>query len=109
MPYDEELDKRIQKVVGRWKGVSSKKMFGGVCHLMNGNMLGGVHKDRLILRLGVEEAGKALNRKNVVPFDITGRPMKGWVMVEKEGFRTDDELTAWLKTARAFVTTLPSK
>jgi TfoX/Sxy family transcriptional regulator of competence genes len=109
MPYDQELNERINKIVSGWKGTSSKKMFGGVCHLLNGNMLGGVNTDRLILRLGVEAAGKALVQEHVVPFDITGKPMKGWVMVEKQGFRTDDQLREWLKMARKFVVTLPSK
>jgi hypothetical protein len=109
MPYDKEIDNRVQKIVSRWKGMAAKKMFGGVCHQLNGNILAGVHKNRLILRLGVDEADKALLDKDVVPFDITGRPMKGWVMVEKRGFETDAVLKDWLVRAKIFVNTLPPK
>ena len=109
MAYNEELDARIKKAVSRWKNTSDKKMFGGVCHLLNGNMFCGVHKDFLILRLGEEGAGEALAMPFVRPFDITGRPMKGWVMVEEDGFRGDDELKGWLNKAREFAKTLPPK
>ena len=91
MPYNEEIETRIQKIVSNWKNTEAKKMFGGICHLLNGNMFGGVHKDFLILRLGEENADKALKLSFVRPFDITGKPMKGWVMVQQEGFTTDTE------------------
>lgn len=77
-------------------------MFGGVCHLLNGNMFGGVYKDKLILRLGVDETEKALKQKYIVPFDITGKPMKGWVMVEKKGFLTEEKLNTRLNRGRKF-------
>lgn len=109
MPYDEEIETRINKAISRWKNTESKKMFGGICHLLDGNMFCGVYKDFLILRLGEEETKGALKSPFVRPFDITGRPMKGWVMVEKAGFKTDDALKAWLAKAREFVSTLPSK
>jgi TfoX/Sxy family transcriptional regulator of competence genes len=77
MAYNEDLDVRIKIVVTQWKNTTDKKMFGGVCHLINGNMFSGVHKDWLILRLGEKTAMEALAAANVRPFDITGRPMKG--------------------------------
>lgn len=97
------------KEVARWRGAESKKMFGGVCHLLNGQMLCGEWKDYLILRLGEKGAAEALGTKHVRPFDITGRPMKGWVMVSKEGFEDDEILREWLNKAREFVETLPPK
>ncbi len=109
MAYNEEIESRIKKVVSSWKNTGDKKMFGGVCHLLNGNMFCGVYKDFLILRLGEGNAKDALELPNVRPFDITGRPMKGWVMVEREGFSRDNELKDWLDKAKAFVRTLPSK
>jgi len=84
-------------------------MFGGVCHLLNGNMFCGVYKDFLILRLGEKNSNKALALPFVRPFDITGKPMKGWVMLEQDGFQVDDDLTSWLNQAREFVSSLPSK
>ena len=72
-------------------------------------MVCGVHKDFLILLLGVDAARDALNQPSVKEFDITGRSMKGWVMVAEEGFATDSDLRAWLQKARNFVETLPRK
>ena len=109
MAYNEELDARIQKIVARWKNTNSKKMFGGVCHLINGNMFCGVHKDSLILRLGAEIAAEAMTAAHVRPFDITGKPMKGWVMVDREGYKSKEDLRAWLEKARMFAGTLPAK
>lgn len=109
MPYNAEIDARIGKITAHWKNTKAKKMFGGVCHLMNGNMVCGVYKDYLILRLGEKAAADALKKSDTRPFDITGKPMKGWVMVEDRGFETDDKLKDWLERARDFVQTLPPK
>ncbi|MFC1867921.1 TfoX/Sxy family protein [Thermodesulfobacteriota bacterium] len=109
MPYNEEIEARIKKIISGWGNADSKKMFGGICHLLNGNMFCGVYKDFLILRLGEENASKALVSPFVKPFDITGRPMKGWVMVEREGFKDNIKLQAWLNDAKAFTGTLPPK
>ena len=86
MPYNPEIDERIRGIIKDWSGIDAKKMFGGVCHLLSGNMVCGVYKEFLILRLGVENAEAALKKEHVRPFDITGRAMKGWVMVAPEGF-----------------------
>ena len=109
MPYDEEIETRINKAISRWKNTESKKMFGGICHLLDGNMFCGVYKSFLILRLGEEGSKEALKLPSVRPFDITGKPMKGWVMVEKAGFKGDEDLKAWLVKAKEFATTLPTK
>jgi TfoX/Sxy family transcriptional regulator of competence genes len=109
MPYNEEIDVRIKNVVSNWKNTDAKKMFGGVCHLLNGNMFCGVYKDYLILRLGGQKSEEVLKSPFAKPFDITGRPMKGWVMLEENGFNTDKLLKDWLLSAKAFVETLPAK
>ena len=109
MAYNEDIDDRIRKVISKWKDTDAKKMFGGVCYLLNGNMVCGVYKDFLILRLGEEKSKDALEQPYTRPFDITGRPMKGWVMVQGEGFQSEDKLKAWLKQAMDFVKTLPPK
>ena len=109
MAYNEEIEARIRKIVAGWRHTDAKKMFGGVCHLLNGNMFCGVYKDFLILRLGEKISSNALKLPFVRPFDITGKPMKGWVMVEGKGFNSDNELKAWLDKAKKFVSTLPPK
>jgi TfoX/Sxy family transcriptional regulator of competence genes len=107
MPYSAELDAKISSIVAKWNA-TSKKMFGGTCHLLNGNMMCGVHKNNLILRLGDAEAGRALRQPRVRAMDITGRPMKGWVMVDEADLK-GGELEGWLDKARSFVESLPPK
>jgi TfoX/Sxy family transcriptional regulator of competence genes len=108
MAYSKALDGRMGEIISRWDNVTPKEMFGGVCYLLNGNIVCGIYKDYLILRLGEEEAALALQNPRVREFDITGRPMKGWVMVE-EGACTGKKLEAWLNKARDFVAGLPAK
>jgi hypothetical protein len=84
-------------------------MFGGICHLLHGNMFCGVHKEYLILRLGNEQAQIAMESAHVRPFDMTGKPMKGWIMVASKGFEQEAELEDWLHRARAFTESLPQK
>ncbi|MGD2024200.1 MAG: TfoX/Sxy family protein [Desulfobacterales bacterium] len=107
MPYNEKIDARITQIVSHWKNTDAKKMFGGVCHLLNGNMVCGVYKDYLILRLGEKASSAALKKAHTRPFDITGKPMKGWVMLEEQGFKSEDQLRSWLNKAKGFVKTLP--
>jgi TfoX/Sxy family transcriptional regulator of competence genes len=109
MVYDENLDARLQKIILQWKNTSKKKMFGGICYLLNGNMVGGVYKDSIFLRLGEKNAIAALELPNIKDFDITGRPMKGWVMAAQNAFKNDSDLVSWLEKAKKFVETLPPK
>lgn len=107
MAYSEALDERISQITILWDG-TKKKMFGGVCHLLGGNMVAGVWRDHLILRLGEQGAARALEEPHVRAFDVTGLPMKGWVMVAPEGYG-GEALERWLEQAREFVETLPPK
>jgi TfoX/Sxy family transcriptional regulator of competence genes len=107
--FSESLAARIRDALARRRGVAEKKMFGGVGFLLNGNMLVGVWKSSLIVRLGPEKGEEALHEPHVKEFDITGRPMKGWLLVEPEGIDEDGQLKDWIERAIAFVTTLPAK
>jgi TfoX/Sxy family transcriptional regulator of competence genes len=109
MAFDESLAARIRQALSRRKHVEEKKMFGGIGFLRNGNLLVGVWKDSLIVRLGAEEADQALKERHVKEFDITGRAMKGWVLVEPEGVEDDDQLKGWIQRAVRFVRKLPAK
>lgn len=109
MPYDSKLAVRLQDLLGRRNGFEEKKMFGGVCFFLNGNICVGIHKDNLILRLGKEEGELALLREHIRPFDITGRPMTGWVMVRPPAFKTKSQLSKLVEWAIQFVETLPAK
>ncbi len=109
MAYSKSLAARISQIVGHRRGVTEKKMFGSVCFLLHGNMLVGVWHSSLIARLGVEQAADALEREFVREFDITGRPMKGWAVIDPDGIDTDEQLRAWIDKSVEFVGTLPPK
>jgi TfoX/Sxy family transcriptional regulator of competence genes len=109
MAYSESLAGRIRDAVRRVQGVDEKKMFGGVGFLLHGNMLVGVWKDSLIARVGAEAYEAALAEPHVCEFDITGRPIKGWVMVEPDGVDSDRQLADWVERTLRFVRTLPGK
>ena len=108
MPFDEALADRVRGEFFRERNVTEKKMFGGVGWLLNGTICVGVWKRWLVARLG-DESGEALRDGNVRAFDITGKPMRGWVMVEPAGVATDEELRDWIARCVAFVRTLPAK
>lgn len=109
MPYNPEHDELVRKNISHWKDITIRKMFGGVCYSVKGNIFSGVYQDDLILRLGLDEAMNALSRDHVKPFDITGKPMKGWVMIEKPQFDKKEKLINWLIKAHEFALTLPAK
>jgi TfoX/Sxy family transcriptional regulator of competence genes len=109
MAYSESLVRRIRHVLGGHRGMTEKKMFGGVGFLLDGNMCVGVWKSSLIVRLGPEQAEAAMQELYVVPFDVTGRVMKAWAMVEPDGLETDQQLSDWIQRAANFVRTLPRK
>ena len=103
------LVERIRYVLSRRRGITEKKMFGGVCFLLNGNMLVAVWNDSLIARLGVERAEIALTEPDIREMDLTGRPMKGWIIVGQDGIDSDQQLTRWIDLSLTFVRTLPAK
>jgi TfoX/Sxy family transcriptional regulator of competence genes len=107
MPYDPQLDARVEEIITAW-GATRKKMFGGTCYLMDGNIVAGVSRDNLFVRLSPEEGTQALTRPEVRPFDISKNPMSGWVMVSPDVL-DDETLSDWLERARDFVSTLPPK
>ena len=108
MAYNVKLAERIRAELGDVPFVK-KKMFGGVGFLLHGNMAVGVYKEDLIVRLNPARQDKLLKKAGVKLFDITGRPMKGWLMVEPEGCRTAKQLSAWVKEGVEFALTLPPK
>jgi TfoX/Sxy family transcriptional regulator of competence genes len=108
--FSEELAERIRQQLTWRKGVEEKRMFGGVGFLLNGNMLVGVRKDSLLVRLGPEQSDEALQEAQVSEFKIRGRgTMKGWVVVSLEGVQHDEQLKGWVQRAVKFVGKLPAK
>lgn len=109
MAYDEGLAERIQEVMEEEPGFDEKKMFGGICFLLFGNMVCGIIKEDLIVRVGVDNYAEMLKLPHTKKFDLTGRPMKGWVMVLNEGLDSDEALSDWIQRAVSFARTLPPK
>ena len=110
MAYDEGLAQRVEDLLDERGGAyEAKKMFGGVGYMLGGNMACGVHRDRLIVRVGPEGYDRALGRPHAAEFDITGRPMKGWVMVQAAGFEEDADLERWVQEGVEFAGSLPAK
>jgi TfoX/Sxy family transcriptional regulator of competence genes len=109
MAHDEKLAARLRALLEGNGAVAEKKMFGGLAFLVNGNMSVGVHKDWLIARLSAEAAAEALQRPGAKVMDITGRPMKGWLMIAPDGVASDESLRAWVEESVAFAGSLPSK
>ncbi|MBS0209441.1 MAG: TfoX/Sxy family protein [Planctomycetes bacterium] len=109
MPFSESLAERVRQQLRATRGVVEKRMFGGLVFLLNGNMLVCVWHVSLIARVGPGEHAAALAEPHVKPFDVGGRTMRGWALVEPEGVDTDRQLRAWLDRALAFVEALPAK
>jgi TfoX/Sxy family transcriptional regulator of competence genes len=109
MAYDEALAERIRARLEDEPGVVEKRMFGGLAFLVEGNMCVGVHGDELIARIEPEETDAALERDGTRIFDITRRPMRGWILVAPSALEDDTELGAWVEEALAFVRGLPPK
>jgi TfoX/Sxy family transcriptional regulator of competence genes len=109
MAYDESSAQRLRALLSRRKGISEKHMFGGVGFLLNGNMCVGVWKEFLIVRVGPDAYRTSLQQPSTREFDITGRAMRGWVMVEPDGFASAEQLKLWVAQAWDFVKSLPAK
>ena len=107
MAYDEGLAQRIRELVDDMANTVEKKMFGGVCYLVDGNMACGVYKTFLIVRVGPDRYEDSLTKPFTRVFDITGKVMKGWVMVEEGGYADDEDLSEWVEQGVSFAKSLP--
>lgn len=107
MAYDEKLAERVRKVLATRKGVTEKKMFGGLAFLMGGRMCCGVLNDDLVVRVGPKRHAAALSRPHTRPMDFTGRPPAGFVYVGSRGVKTDAALAKWVQEAVKYALSLP--
>ena len=109
MAVDEVLAGRVREALDGMDGLDEKRMFGGLAFLLNGNMAVGVHGEDLIVRLAPEQTDDALAEEHVRVFDMTGRPMKGWVLVGPGATESEEELGAWVTRGVDFAESLPPK
>ncbi len=101
---------RLRAAFERNEGVEEKRMFGGSCFLVGGNMVCGVTGDDLLMvRVGPDAYDKFLSFPHTREMDFTKRPMKGFLYIDAPGVAADDDLTAWVDRGLTFVRTLPPK
>ena len=109
MAFDDKLAERIRKQLAKRRDLTEKKMFGGLAFLLNGNMCCGVHGQELIVRLDPEQTHQALRQRHTRVFDLSGRPMKGWILVQAKGLTTEAALAKWVQTGVKYAASLPAK
>lgn len=109
MGYNLDLEERIDCLIDRLGEITKKRMFGGIGYLMNGNMCFGIYKEFLVLRTSPEKAEELMKSEYFTPFDITGKPMKGWVLVSPDVLETEEQLLDRLRLGIGFVETLPRR
>ncbi|PLX85177.1 MAG: RNA methyltransferase [Desulfuromonas sp.] len=109
MAYSEELAGRIRVELIAREGYVEKKMFGGICFMLKGNMACGIVGDFLIARVGPVKYAEALDEPHAALFDFTGRPMTGWVKVAPEGWNAETDLKKWVQMGVDYALSLPPK
>ena len=109
MAYDEHTAERIRTVLTGKAPFSEKKMFGGIAYMVRGHMTVGINKEDLMVRVGKEAHDDAVAQPHARPMDFTGKPMKGYVFVNPDGYQTDADLAAWVDRALAFNATMEAK
>ena len=109
MAYNQELADRIRALLAGKSGFTEKKMFGGIAFMLNGNMACGVSGDELMVRVGPDGHEAALVQPHVHVFDMTGKPMSGWVLVGRGGIASDSDLRLWVEKGVAHAASLPIK
>jgi TfoX/Sxy family transcriptional regulator of competence genes len=108
MAVDENLAQRMRVALAGTGALREVRMFGGLCFMLNGNMVAGTSKHGLLVRVGKDRQADALARPGAKPMSMTGRPMEGYVFVDPPP-SDDRSLRDWLDLAVAFVQTLPPK
>lgn len=109
MAFNEALAQRIRAQLKSRRGIIEKKMFGGIGFLVNGNMACGVNKQDMIVRLSDSDFEAALRQRDVRIFDMTGKPMKGWILVASGGYASEKALLGWIEKSIVFAKSLPPK
>lgn len=109
MGYDRGLAQIVREFLEHEPGYDEKEMFGGIGFLLYGNMACGILNNDLIVRVGPENYEETLDLPHTRKFDITGRPMKGWVMVSFDGLESEEVVQQWIKKGATFSLSLPPK
>ena len=109
MAHDEGLAQILRDDLVDQPGISERNMFGGLCFMLNGNMLCGVSPKGCMFRVGKPREEEARAVEGAGPMQFTGRPMGGMIDVTEEAFQDDDKRTIWLRLAIENASSLPAK
>lgn len=109
MAYDEQLEERIRAILPDEPSIVSKKVFGGLAFMLDGNMAVGVSSDELMVRVGTDAFDDAVTADGVRPFDMSGKRMNGWILVSDEAIAEEVDLGRWIDVGMAFAASLPPK
>lgn len=109
MAYDEGLAERVRTALEDEPGVTERKMFGGLCLMLGGNMCCGIVGEELMVRVGPDAWESALALPHAREMDFTGKSMKGMVYVGVDGIGSDRDLDSWVARGVAFAGSLPPK
>jgi hypothetical protein len=109
MPFDENLAKRVRRLLGGDFALMEKRMVGGLAFMVNGHMCCGVVGEDLVVRTGPAAYHEAVSEPHARPMDFNGRPMRGFVYVGSQGYRSSSELRSWIQRGLHFVLSLPAK
>jgi TfoX/Sxy family transcriptional regulator of competence genes len=107
--FDEALAARVREALAENADISERQMFGGIAFMLSGNMAVGVSKEDLMVRIDPDDQEEALAHAGVRPFDMTGRPMKGWILVDPEATAEDSDLAQWITRGLDFAGSLRPK
>ena len=110
MAYDDVLARRIREVVQGVRGLSEKRMFGGLAFLVHGNLaVSASSQGGLLLRIDPAEVEPLTSHPHVRRFEMRGREMDGWLRVDERALESDDELRRWVHTGITYARSLPPK
>jgi len=110
MAYDEELADRIRELIAGERGVTEKRMFGGLAFLVRGNMaVAASGQGGVLVRVDPEQTGRLTRGTHVAPMVMRGRPMDGWLRVDTAGVRTTRQLRTWVDRGVGYARSLPPK
>jgi TfoX/Sxy family transcriptional regulator of competence genes len=109
MAYDEDLAARVRALLAERIDIEEKKMFGGLAFLLSGNMSVGVTGEDLMVRVDKEDAESLAAERGARRFDMTGRPMRGWLLVAPSATAEDEDLERWVRHGEEFAGSLPPK
>ena len=108
MPFDPELADRIRDVVRGEAGVTEKRMFGGLAFLVDGRLAASASsRGGMLVRVDPADTASLLQEPGVGPFEMRGQAMDGWLHVELDAVRTDEELRAWVDRGVTYARSLP--